>query len=77
MHQFSAGTRAVVDLKVITGQGHGSGSRGEGPVLIRSTRAFLTEQFDPPLAITEVPSNPGRFVLQATTIRHWAEQRGR
>jgi len=57
---------------VITGQGHGSGSAG--PVLLAATRAFLTEGIDPPVEITEVPSNPGLFVVRAAAIRKWTEE---
>ena len=75
MHDFAEGRRRLANLTVITGQGQHSGS--EGPVLIDSTRAFLTEQFDPPLKITEDPSNPGSFVLNVATIRNWVERQGR
>jgi len=71
MHEFSEGSRAIADLTVITGQGHGSASRGAAPVLMDSTRAFLTEGFDPSIRIDEVPGNPGAFVVPAAAIRKW------
>ena len=75
LHEIASGERSLGDLSVITGQGRRSGS--EGPVLMHSTRAFLREQFDPPLEITDIPSNPGRFLLEATTIQNWVERGNR
>ena len=71
MSEFSDGERPIADLSVITGQGHGS---ADGPVLVESTRAFLREQFE--LEITEVPSNPGMFVVKAAAIQAWVDRRG-
>ena len=72
LHEIASGERAIGDLTVITGRGRRSGS--EGPVLMHSTREFLREQFDPSLEITDIPDNPGRFVLEATTIQNWVER---
>ena len=69
LNEFFEGQREVSDLVVITGQGHGSGSAG--PVLGSATREFLTKGCDPPLEIIEVEGNPGRFVVQAASIRTW------
>jgi len=71
LYEYAEGERTISDLTVITGQGHGSGS--EGPVLPAATRTFLTEGIDPPLEITDVPSNPGIFVVTEAAIRNWVE----
>ena len=40
-----------------------------------STRAFLTEQFDPPLQIDDVPENAGRFIVPGAAIQRWLDGR--
>ena len=67
--EYVEGSRKIADLAVIMGQGHGSGD--DGPVLPTSTRHFLEEEMDPAIAIWQVPSNPGRFVVPATSIQQW------
>jgi len=71
LYEYMDGERTITDLTVITGQGHGSTA---GPVLAAATRAFLTEGIDPPIEITEIPKNPGRFVVTAAAIRNWIEK---
>ena len=71
LYEYMDGERTITDLTVITGQGHGSTA---GPVLPAATRAFLTEGIDPPIEITEVPKNPGIFVVTAAAIRDWVEK---
>ena len=72
LHDYADGKRTITDLTVVTGQGHGSGSAG--PVLPMALRAFLSEGIDPPIEITEVPKNPGIFVVTAAAIRDWVEK---
>eukprot|EP00613_Pedinella_sp_CCMP2098_P060822 CAMPEP_0171986624 /NCGR_PEP_ID=MMETSP0993-20121228/274965_1 /TAXON_ID=483369 /ORGANISM="non described non described, Strain CCMP2098" /LENGTH=289 /DNA_ID=CAMNT_0012639535 /DNA_START=27 /DNA_END=896 /DNA_ORIENTATION=+ len=57
------------DIVIITGQGKGSGERGA--VLPDQVRSFLIECSGP--QITEVPTNPGRFLLVREDILTWAE----
>jgi len=71
LYEYAEGERTITDLTVITGQGHGSGSAG--PVLPAAIRVFLTEDIDPPIEITDDPSNPGRFVVTEAAIRNWVE----
>ena len=66
LHECAEGSRMIVTITVVTGQGHGSGS--EGPVLPAATRKFLLEDCRPPLAVSEVKGNPGRFILRAKEI---------
>ena len=71
--EFAEGTREVVgDLTVVTGQGHGSGSAGS--VLPAATRAFLTEECDPPIEVSDHPNNPGCFVVRSVSIEKWVAQ---
>jgi pentatricopeptide repeat domain-containing protein 1 len=60
--------RKVCDIVVITGRGNRSvGS----PVLPQETRSFLTSVEGP--IPTDVPGNPGQFVLKKKSILAWAE----
>ena len=70
--EYAEGSREIADLAVITGQGHGSGDHD--PVLPTSTRRFLAEEVDPALKIREVPNNPGRFIVPASSIEQWVSQ---
>ena len=63
MHQFSTGTRPVVDLNVITGQGHARQRGGsEGPVLNNSMRRCVPNgAVRPPARNHGGAEQPGTF----------------
>ena len=61
--------RSLCDITVVTGRG--KGSEGEA-VLPLEVRSFLSSIAGP--TPTEVPTNPGRFILKHRALREWIEQ---
>ena len=70
LESLKDGTRQCVDIAVVTGRGNGS--EGDA-VLPTAVRQFLACISAPP--VTDVPFNPGRFILSKRDIQLWlAEQ---
>ena len=68
LRDLKAKTRGMCDITVITGRG--KGSKGEA-VLPQETRSFLASASGP--LVTEVPANPGCFLLTEEHLLIWAE----
>jgi pentatricopeptide repeat protein len=69
LSELKSGSRPPIDMIIVTGRGIGSGEKGA--VLPQEVRSFLIENGGP--ALTEVPRNPGRFVLTQVSIINWLD----
>ena len=68
LEELNSGARTPCDITVITGRGNRSGEGGA--VLPDQVRSFLIEYGGP--EITEVPRNPGCFLLTRDSVIKWA-----
>eukprot|EP00613_Pedinella_sp_CCMP2098_P001087 CAMPEP_0171640052 /NCGR_PEP_ID=MMETSP0990-20121206/30153_1 /TAXON_ID=483369 /ORGANISM="non described non described, Strain CCMP2098" /LENGTH=102 /DNA_ID=CAMNT_0012214055 /DNA_START=413 /DNA_END=718 /DNA_ORIENTATION=- len=67
LEELDSGARTSCDIIVITGRGNRSGEGGA--VLPDEVRSFLIEYGGP--EITEIPQNPGCFLLTLDSIVKW------
>ena len=64
--------REVTDLTIVTGWGKGANLKeGESAKLRTNTRRLLERGFDPPLAVVDVPGNPGRLMVPMAQLSKW------
>jgi pentatricopeptide repeat domain-containing protein 1 len=69
LSELKSGNRSPIEVVIITGRGIGSGEKGA--VLPQEVRSFLIENDGP--KSTEVPRNPGCFVLTKESILKWLD----